>query len=384
MKIFKYKKCKSLISINIILLLYYFSRIRLFYITDSVNNEYSKIEKYLKICTKLRHINITKITELNTPKISLISPVYNTGRFVLRFLRSIQFQKFNDIEIILIDDFSKDNSVQLIKEYQNEDKRIKLIRNKKNKGTFSSRNIGILKSKGEYIMMPDPDDILLENSLEYFYNFAKKYNYELIRFNIYLNFGKSFFGQITRKLESRSIFQPELSTYLFYGLKYLHQVDFNICNKFIKREAIIRALKIISINDLNIYMTCHEDGLLNFLLYRTAKSFYFIKKFGYYYIMNNYKHRKYFTFNNIKFSFIHIMNIFNLTKNSKKEKDMVNEIFKRLVYKKKLKNRLYLIKRQPNFFINSINALKNNEFISFKYKKYLNFFLSYFKKHKKK
>ena len=349
-----------------------------------MNNEYSKIEKYLKICTKLRHINITKITELNTPKISLISPVYNTGRFVLRFLRSIQFQKFNDIEIILIDDFSKDNSVQLIKEYQNEDKRIKLIRNKKNKGTFSSRNIGILKSKGEYIMMPDPDDILLENSLEYFYNFAKKYNYELIRFNIYLNFGKSFFGQITRKLESRSIFQPELSTYLFYGLKYLHQVDFNICNKFIKREAIIRALKIISINDLNIYMTCHEDGLLNFLLYRTAKSFYFIKKFGYYYIMNNYKHRKYFTFNNIKFSFIHIMNIFNLTKNSKKEKDMVNEIFKRLVYKKKLKNRLYLIKRQPNFFINSINALKNNEFISFKYKKYLNFFLSYFKKHKKK
>lgn len=384
MKIFKYKKCKSLISINIILLLYYFSRIRLFYITDSVNNEYSKIEKYLKICTKLRHINITKITELNTPKISLISPVYNTGRFVLRFLRSIQFQKFNDIEIILIDDFSKDNSVQLIKEYQNEDKRIKLIRNKKNKGTFSSRNIGILKSKGEYIMMPDPDDILLENSLEYFYNFAKKYNYELIRFNIYLNFGKSFFGQITRKLESRSILQPELSTYLFYGLKYLHQVDFNICNKFIKREAIIRALKIISINDLNIYMTCHEDGLLNFLLYRTAKSFYFIKKFGYYYIMNNYKHRKYFTFNNIKFSFIHIMNIFNLTKNSKKEKDMVNEIFKRLVYKKKLKNRLYLIKRQPNFFINSINALKNNEFISFKYKKYLNFFLSYFKKHKMK
>ena len=349
-----------------------------------MNNEYSKIEKYLKICTKLRHINITKIPELNKPKISLISPVYNTGRFVLRFLRSIQFQKFNDIEIILIDDFSKDNSVQLIKNYQNEDKRIKLIRNKKNKGTFSSRNIGILKSKGEYIMIPDPDDILLENSLEYFYNFAKKYNYELIRFNIYLNFGKSFFGQITRKLESRSILQPELSTYLFYGLKYLHQVDFNICNKFIKREAIIRALKIISINDLNIYMTCHEDGLLNFLLYRTAKSFYFIKKFGYYYIMNNYKHRKYFTFNNIKFSFIHIMNIFNLTKNSKKEKDMVNEIFKRLVYKKKLKNRLYLIKRQHNFFINSINALKNNEFISFKYKKYLNFFLSYFKKHKKK
>ena len=142
-------------------------------------------------------------------------------------------------------------------------------------------------------MIPDPDDILLENSLKYFYNFAKKFNYEVIRFNVYLHYGSTFFGYITRKLESRSILQPELSTYLFYGLKFLFQVDYNLCNKFIKREALLRALKLININELNMYMTCHEDGLLNFLLYRTARSLYFIKQFGYYYIRNNYKHRKY-------------------------------------------------------------------------------------------
>ena len=384
MKIFKYKKCKSFIFINIIIFLYFFNRIRLRLIPYLLKNEYSKIEKYLKICKNSRYINITKIPPLNKPKISIISPIYNTGRFVLRFLRSIQFQKFNDIEIILIDDFSNDNSIKLIKKYQNEDKRIRLIRNKKNKGTFASRNIGILKSKGEYIMIPDPDDILLENSLKYFYNFAKKFNYEVIRFNVYLHYGNTFFGYITRKLESRSILQPELSTYLFYGLKFLFQVDYNLCNKFIKREALLRALKLINRNDLNMYMTCHEDGLLNFLLYRTARSLYFIKQFGYYYIRNNYKHRKYYTFKNIKFSFIHIMFIFNLTKNTKYEKNMVNEIFKRLVYRKKLKNHLHLLKRQHNFFITAINSLKNNEFIKFKYKKYLKSFLFYFNKYNKK
>lgn len=71
----------------------------------------------------------------------------------------------------------------LIKKCQKYDKRIKLIKNNVNKGTFACRNLGILKSKGIYIMTPDPDDILLENTLRYFYYFSIKYNYEFIRFN---------------------------------------------------------------------------------------------------------------------------------------------------------------------------------------------------------
>ena len=84
---------------------------------------------------------------------------------MLRLLRSIQNQFFDDIEIIIVDDFSKDNSINLIKEYQKEDKRIILIRHNKTKGTLISRNIGIVNSRGEYIIMPDADDILSENIL---------------------------------------------------------------------------------------------------------------------------------------------------------------------------------------------------------------------------
>ena len=231
-------------------------------------------------------------------------------------------------------------------------------------------------------MIPDPDDILLENAFKYFYHFSIKNNFDFLRFNVYLRYGRTFFGAITDNLESRPIYQPELSTYIFYGLGHLKQVDYNICNKFIKREALIRSLNVFEKSDLNMYMTCHEDGLLNYILYRTSKSSFFLKKFGYYYIKNNYKKRSgYFNFNNIKFSFIHLMYVFKYSKNTKYEKDMTNEIFKRLIYKKRIIKRLQLLNKEHNFFIDIINILKQNEFFKYKYKKYLNFFLYYFSKH---
>ena len=381
MKLYKYKKCKILIQFIILFFPYFCSYLRLNLIPIYLNNEYIENENYLKKCSNIELDILTKFPHITNPKISIVTPVYNTGKFVLRLLKSIQYQNFQSLEIILIDDFSKDNSVELIKKYQTEDNRIKLILNKRNKGTFSSRNIGIMKSKGCYLLFPDSDDILLQNSLNYFYNFALKHNYDFVRFNVYLHYGKAFFESITNKLESRPIYQPELSNYIFYGLGFLLQVDYNVCNKIIKREALIRSLNTIDNIYLDLYMTCHEDGMLNYILYRTANSAYFLKKFGYYYIKNNYKHRKsYYNFNNMKFSFIHLMSVFNNSKNTKHEKDMTNELFKRLIYKKKIKNKLYLFTREFNFFIDNIDTLNNNEFFLIKYKNYLNYFKIYFHK----
>ena len=379
MRLLNSKKCKIFTSIIIIIFAVSSRIINLIYIPLVLDNKIKKIENYLKICSSNKYLKIEKVKLNKIPKISIITPLYNTGKFILRLLRSIQYQKFRDLEIIIIDDCSEDDSVTLIENYKKDDKRINLIKNKNNKGTFSSRNIGILKSKGNFLILPDSDDILLENVLYYFYNLAIKYDYEIIRFNAYITYGKTFFGLITDNLESRVIYQPELSTYIFYGLGHLKQVDYNIWNKFIKREALIRALNTLNKNELNLYMTCHEDGLLNYILYRTAKSYYFEKKFGYYYIKNNYKKRKgYYNFNNIKYSFIHIMNVFNYSKNTKYEKDMTNEIFKRLIYKKRIKDRLALLNREFKFFIEIINILNENEFFLNKYKKYLIYFKIYF------
>ena len=339
----------------------------------------------MKACNYSGYFSYAKTVLSTIPKISIISPVFNTGKFALRFLRSIQYQNFNDIEIILIDDCSIDNSLELIKKYQTEDNRIRIIKNKKNKGTFSSRNLGILKSKGNYILLSDPDDILLENSLKYFYHFSKKHDFELLRFNIYLNYGNTFFGDITKNLESRPIYQPELSTYLFYGLGFLKQIDFNVSNKFIKREALLRALNFFPQKDLNMYFSTFDDGLLNYILYRTAKSSFFLKRFGYYYITNNIVNNKYkkgYLHSYINCIFIYIINVFNYSKNIKFEKDVINELFKDLIYNRGINYFLSSKPRNPNFIIDIINTLNSNEFFLDKYKTILNYFKNFLLKSK--
>ena len=89
-------------------------------------------------------------------------------------LRSIQNQYFKDIEIIFVDDFSTDNGIKLLKSFQKEDKRINIIRNKRNKGTLISRIIGIFKTKGDYIMVPDADDMIAKDIIKTCYDLAVK------------------------------------------------------------------------------------------------------------------------------------------------------------------------------------------------------------------
>lgn len=122
------------------------------------------------------------------------------------------------------------------------DQRILLIKNKKNKGTFISRNLGTLYSKGQYLVIPDPDDIISKNILKSCYFYAQKYNYEIIRFIMYLGSEKISFTDIIKKLGKKAVYQPELSSYLFYGYDKLFIIDYNVCNKFIKKEVYIQAI----------------------------------------------------------------------------------------------------------------------------------------------
>ena len=289
--------------------------------------EFKKIENYYEICNNNKTMIKEKYQKIKYPKISIISPVYNREKYISRFIKSIQNQNFKDIEIIFIDDNSFDESIKIIKEYQKKDERILLVKNKKNKGTFISRNIGVFYSHGQYIILPDPDDILSKSILKTCYNIVNNYNYEMIRFDIYIGKSKIFVNDIIGDLEEKPIYQPQLSTYLFYGKGRLCQIDFNISNKFIKRHAYIRALNSLSKYYLNLYLISFEDGIMNYILFRTIKSFYYIKRIGYFYLINN----ESITMNiyniskkNLKFMFIYLKLIFEYSKNTKYEKDMAN------------------------------------------------------------
>ena len=332
--------------------------------------ECDKIEDYLKLCNN-KFIKLNNKKKYKLPKISIISPVYNRGKYLFRFIKSIQNQNFNEIEIILIDDCSKDNTKTLIKNYKEVDKRIILIQNNKNKGTFASRNIGILKSKGEFLMLADPDDILEQECLKYFYNLAKKNDYELIRFNIYVGNRHIYFNNHIKLLKSIPIYQPQLSTYLFYSLNILRQTDYNVWNKFIKREALIKALNYFFF-DIFLFMTYFEDGVLNYFLYKVSKSFYLKKKIGYYYIKNRDSiTSKKKNIINVKFTFYYLKYVFEYSKNTKYEKDMSNTLFKRIAILRNINKRILKINKDFNFYLDIIDEFLENEFISNNNKNYL-------------
>ena len=183
------KKEKNVLKkiIFVIFLLFYdieiSDRVDIYFKSIKDKIEIYKIKNFLKFYSNSNTL-IKKFKKRDKPKISIISAIYNREKFLSRLLKNLQFQNFIDIEIILVDDYSKDNSINLIKEFLKKDKRIILIRNKKNKGTFIARNIGILYSKGEYIFIPDPDDIISKDILKTSYKMAKKFNYDIFRFNI--------------------------------------------------------------------------------------------------------------------------------------------------------------------------------------------------------
>ena len=289
----------------------------------------------------------------------------------MRFLRSVQNQKFNDIEIIFIDDYSKDKSVQVIKKYQEKDERIILINNKKNKGTLISRTIGALNSRGEYLIFPDPDDILSNNIINFCYNFIMTHNYEMLRFNLFTGHN-IFLKNIVYGLENKIIVQPKLSTFLFYGKGKLLQIDFNVSNKFIKRKAFIRALNSVNENYLNLYMTTAEDGLMNYLFYRSVKSLFFIKKIGYYYIKNKKSITKAkLTDKKLKSFFYNLKLIFEYSKNNKYEKDMGNAYIYKFLFPYNNNQLKKIISNDCDFYNKIIEIYLNCEFISIRSKKKL-------------
>lgn len=100
---------------------------------------------------------------------SIIIPIYNRAHTLPKCLDSIIVQEFEDFECILIDDGSKDNSLEVCKEYAVKDSRFKVF-HKQNGGVSTARNLGLEKAKGEWIVFVDSDDRILSNHLAQFKN----------------------------------------------------------------------------------------------------------------------------------------------------------------------------------------------------------------------
>jgi glycosyltransferase involved in cell wall biosynthesis len=104
--------------------------------------------------------------QMMQPNISIITPNYNSSSYISQTIESVLQQTYPHWEMIIIDDCSTDDSINIIEKYMYQDPRIKLIKLEKNSGPVTARNRGITQAQGRYLTFIDSDDLWLENFLE--------------------------------------------------------------------------------------------------------------------------------------------------------------------------------------------------------------------------
>ncbi|MDY3959684.1 glycosyltransferase family 2 protein [Romboutsia timonensis] len=164
-------------------------------------------------------------------KISIIIPVYNCESWLSRCIDSVINQTYKNLEIILVNDGSVDNSINICKHYESIDSRIVLI-NKENGGTSSARNRGLSISTGDYIQFVDSDDSLKKDACEKLIEYMIKSKSEMVicGLNVYQN------GKLLRTphLKEKKINIKDS----FENFKYIYPVFASPCNKLYKKSLI--------------------------------------------------------------------------------------------------------------------------------------------------
>lgn len=168
----------------------------------------------------------------NKVKVSVIIPVYNTEKYVEKCINSVLNQTLKEIEVIIINDGSTDNSLEIINKFS-VDERIKII-SRENKGASKTRNEGLNLSKGKYLYYLDSDDYLEGNdALESLYKKCEDENLDIVIFDYYKVEGNS--KKYITTIQEKECINKVKNIY--------NMIDFNGCSiwcKMIKKELYLK------------------------------------------------------------------------------------------------------------------------------------------------
>lgn len=272
------------------------------YLKKSLINNYNS---FIKNCTSGILLDKNNLKKSENPKISVTIPVYNGGKYLYYSLRSIQNQKLKDIEIILIDDFSTDNSVSIIEKYQKEDPRIKLIKNKSNRKILYTKSIGALNAKGKYIFQFDQDDILIRDDVfDLLFYEAENNVLDLVQFRdiikseLYFNKRERVnykFKHMLPYKETHFKLQPELKDTLF-----TQDNNYILWGLLIKNDLYKKAIYTMWPIIINYKLSFFEDHTITVLLVIFAKRYKYLNNFCLLHLMhknsmsNDFPHNKEF------------------------------------------------------------------------------------------
>lgn len=195
--------------------------------------------------------------------ISIIVPIYNRSSFLPACIESIVNQSYPHLDIILVDDGSTDNSLDICRKYAQKDKRISVI-SIPNSGVSTARNTGMRHAKGDFIQFVDSDDMLQQNACQILLDMQKKHNADLVICGFYNidSDGK----HISDDYEKNPIYNSE-DFYKKFGLLLDKNLLRSPVNKLYKKT-VIEEHKISFHSDFSIA----EDGLFNLYYYLYTNS----------------------------------------------------------------------------------------------------------------
>lgn len=214
-------------------------------------------------------------------KVSIIIPVYNVAPYIYECIDSVFKQTYSNIEVIIVDDCSTDNSMNIIKEYVNSlpsKNNIYIIKHKYNKGLSAARNTGIKHSTGDYIYFIDSDDYISSNCIESFVHVAKKNK------KIDIIFGHGKCVPFKWKNFIYSTYSENLPQYV-YKKKHICKLFFSK-EQFLPTTAWNKLIRKKYVTFNNLYFKegiIHEDELLHWNIGNTVKSIAFNKCITYFY-----------------------------------------------------------------------------------------------------
>ena len=217
----------------------------------------------------------------NNPKISVIITIYNQKEFIKRIYTCIQNQSIKDIEIIFVDDASIDGSNRIIKLLMKKDKRIIYIKNAINKGQYYSRYKGVLSAKGIYIVIIDPDDLLLNDILTKAYTLANHFKLDIVH---YYHMKGNFTENKFLKLNISGIFYNYTIKKMYYNCSYRYLWD-----KLILRKTYLKSIYFIKEKFRNSRIIIHNDEVACYAVFRVANSYGILEQVGYFYNRENQK-----------------------------------------------------------------------------------------------
>lgn len=287
-------------------------------------------------------------------KVSIIVPVYNVEKYIRQCLESLINQTLQDIEIIIVNDGTKDKSIEVINDIIETNKKIVLL-NKQNGGISSARNYGLRHATGEYISFVDSDDYVDNDYIEKLYEKAKEFDLDIV---VGSHTRLEYDCRLVKKVRNKKLYSNKASTGEEFLCKQLGLLDYGIeiWDDLYRRQLLL---------DENLYFhegIIHEDDEFTLKVLLKAKRVRLFEQYGYIYRQRQ---------NSLINSELSYINFFSLNEILK---ELINEYYKStsLTCKKILKNMLieYLnillirddsVKVKPNKF--NLDLIPRNEII---------------------